>query len=193
MTKIDNLKTTCPCRSRIQRLHYPAFAAFFPSVSNFLGIQSANALVSGSGSEIPLIQDIEPSNSRARLSHPILRFFSLAEQCHTQHFYLRKKPDKEDSTRPDCACCLPLPLILSFQGTLHVYIFKKSKRFQIPQKNIKKKEDIRRIDACVTKNSKILNGFFNIYQIIPNKSVWWSSGWTFNRENITNLAQLSQS
>ena len=28
-TKIDDLKTTCPCRSHIQRLHYPAFAAFF--------------------------------------------------------------------------------------------------------------------------------------------------------------------
>ena len=27
-TKIDNLKTTCPCRSHIQRLHYPDFAAF---------------------------------------------------------------------------------------------------------------------------------------------------------------------
>ena len=47
------------------------------------------ALVSGSGSDIPLIQDIEPSNVRARLSHATLRFFSLAEQCHTQNFYLR--------------------------------------------------------------------------------------------------------
>ena len=28
-TKIDDLKTKCPCRSHIQRLHYPAFAAFF--------------------------------------------------------------------------------------------------------------------------------------------------------------------
>ena len=32
---------------------------------------------------IPLIQDIEPSNSRDRLSHATLTFFSLAEQCHT--------------------------------------------------------------------------------------------------------------
>ena len=47
---------------------------FFHSVSNFLCIQLANALVSGSGSDILLIQDIEPS---------------LAEQCHTQNFYLR--------------------------------------------------------------------------------------------------------
>ena len=51
--------------------------------------KSANALVSGSGSDILLIQDIEPSNSRAGLSHATLRFFSLAEQCHTQNFYLR--------------------------------------------------------------------------------------------------------
>ena len=29
-TKIDHLKTTCPCRSHIQHLHYSAFAAFFP-------------------------------------------------------------------------------------------------------------------------------------------------------------------
>ena len=29
MTKIDDLKTTCPCRSHIQRLHYSAFASFF--------------------------------------------------------------------------------------------------------------------------------------------------------------------
>ena len=27
-TKIGDLKTTCPCRSHIQRLHYPAFATF---------------------------------------------------------------------------------------------------------------------------------------------------------------------
>ena len=47
------------------------------------------ALVSGSGSDIPLIQDIEPSSSRARLSHAKLRFYSLAEQCHTQNFYHR--------------------------------------------------------------------------------------------------------
>ena len=50
----------------------------------------ANALVSGSGSGIPLIiQDIETSNSRDRLSHATLRFFSLAEQCQTQNFYLK--------------------------------------------------------------------------------------------------------
>ena len=49
---------------------------FCHSVSNFLGIQLDNALVSGSGSDMPLTQDIEPSNSRARLSHATLRFFS---------------------------------------------------------------------------------------------------------------------
>ena len=41
-----------------------------------------------SGSGIPLIQDIEPSNSRDPLSHAALRSFSLAERCHTQNFYL---------------------------------------------------------------------------------------------------------
>ena len=46
-------------------------------------------LASGSGSGKPFIQDIEPSNSRARLSHATLRFFNLAEQCHTKKFYLR--------------------------------------------------------------------------------------------------------
>ena len=46
-------------------------------------------MVSGSGSGIPLIQDIEPSNSRDLLSHATLRFLSLAEQCHTQKIYLR--------------------------------------------------------------------------------------------------------
>ena len=65
------------------------FHSFFYSVSNFLGIKLGNALVSGSGSDIPLIQDIEHSNSRARLNHATLRFFSLAEQCHTKIFYLR--------------------------------------------------------------------------------------------------------
>ena len=65
--------------------------SFFHSVSNFLGIQLANGMVAGSGSDIPLIQDIEPSNSRARLSHATLRFFSLAEQCHTSEFLIWRK------------------------------------------------------------------------------------------------------
>ena len=59
---------------------------FCHSVSNFL---LAYTLVSGSGSDIPLIQNIEPSNSRDWLSHATLRFLSLAEQCQTQNFYLR--------------------------------------------------------------------------------------------------------
>ena len=64
-------------------------SSVFHPVSNFLGFQLVKALFSGSGSGKPLIQDIEPSNVRARLSHATLRFFSLAEQCHTQKFYLR--------------------------------------------------------------------------------------------------------
>ena len=72
---------------------------FFHSVSNFLGASLDKALVSGSGSDIPLIQDIEPSNSRARLSHPTLRFFSLADQCHTQNFYLRSFKSDFDAVK----------------------------------------------------------------------------------------------
>ena len=62
---------------------------FLHSVSNFLGASLYKALVSGSGPDIQLSQDIEPSNSRAHLSHATLRIFSLAEHCHTQNFYLR--------------------------------------------------------------------------------------------------------
>ena len=74
----------CVCVVWLAALFFWSF-----SVTNFLGFLLANTLVSGSGSGIPLIQDIEPSNSRDRLSHATLRFFSLAEQCHTQNFYLR--------------------------------------------------------------------------------------------------------
>ena len=45
-------------------------------VSNFLGFYLANALVSGSGSEILHIQDIEPTNSGDWLSHATLIFFA---------------------------------------------------------------------------------------------------------------------
>ena len=66
------------------------FLSFFHSISDFLGFRLVMALVSGSGSDIPLIQDIEPSNSRALLSHDAtLRFFSMVEQCHTKNNYLR--------------------------------------------------------------------------------------------------------
>ena len=65
------------------------FLSFFHSVSNFLGASLDKALVSGRGSDIPLIQDIEPSNTRAWLSYATLRFSSLTEHCHTQIFYLR--------------------------------------------------------------------------------------------------------
>ena len=50
------------------------FAVFFHSVSDFLGFQLVKALASGSGSGIPLNQDIEPSKLRAQLSHATLRF-----------------------------------------------------------------------------------------------------------------------
>ena len=58
------------------------FLSVFHSVSNFLGASLVMDLASG----IPLILDIEPSNLRDRLSHATLRFFSLAEPCHTQIF-----------------------------------------------------------------------------------------------------------
>ena len=58
------------------------FSLCFHSVSNVLGIQLANALVSGSGSDILL------SNSRAQLSHATLWFSSLAEQRHTHSKFL---------------------------------------------------------------------------------------------------------
>ena len=78
------------CRNSLYLCIYSfIFLSFCHSVSNFLVIQLANALVSGSGSDILLSQDIEPSNSRDRLSHAPLRFWSLAEQCQTQIFYLR--------------------------------------------------------------------------------------------------------
>ena len=75
------------CKSKFILFFF--LSVFFHSVSDFLGFQLVKALASGSGSGILLIQDVEPSNSRARLSHATLRFFSLAEQCHTQKFYVR--------------------------------------------------------------------------------------------------------
>ena len=80
MTKLFNTKYLTFC---------PALTRSFFFVSNFLGFYLANALVSGSGSGIPLFQDIEPSNSRDWLRHATLRFLNLAEQCQTQNFYLR--------------------------------------------------------------------------------------------------------
>ena len=68
------------------RNYFFFFLSFFHSVSNFLGASLVKDLASGSGSGIPIIQDIEPSNSRAWLSHATLRFCSLAEQCHTKKF-----------------------------------------------------------------------------------------------------------
>ena len=65
------------------------FFSVFHSVSKFLGTSLDKAQVYGSGSDIPLIQDIEPSNSKARLDHATLRFFSLVEQCHFSNFYIR--------------------------------------------------------------------------------------------------------
>ena len=64
----------------------PFFFFFFYVIPYpiFLASNLLTPLVSGSGFDIPLIQDIEPSNSGAQLSPATLRFFSLAEQCHTQ-------------------------------------------------------------------------------------------------------------
>ena len=45
------------------------FLFFFHFVSDFLGFQLVNALVSGSGSGIPLIQHIVTRNAGAWLSH----------------------------------------------------------------------------------------------------------------------------
>ena len=72
---------------------------FFHPVSNFLGASLDKALVSGSGSDITLIQDIEPSNAIARLSHATLRFFSMAEHCLTQKCYLRCFKSDFDSVK----------------------------------------------------------------------------------------------
>ena len=44
--------------------------------------------VFGSGSGVPLSQDVVTSNGGAWLSNATLRFFSLAEQCHTQEFLI---------------------------------------------------------------------------------------------------------
>ena len=49
-------------------------------------ISLAEALVFGSGSGVPLSQDIFTSNGGAWLSNATLRIFRLAEQCHTQKF-----------------------------------------------------------------------------------------------------------
>ena len=45
-------------------------------------------LAYGSGSDTSLIQ-LDVSNEGAWLSNPALRYFNLAEQCHTQKFHLR--------------------------------------------------------------------------------------------------------
>ena len=73
----------------LHNLSCACFLSFFHSVSNFLGFQLVKALVCGSGSDIPLIHENEPSKARARLSHATLRFFGLAEQCNTQNSHLR--------------------------------------------------------------------------------------------------------
>ena len=49
-------------------------SVFLSFCIRFLGFQLVKALVSGSGSGIPLNQDIEPSKLRAQLSHATLRF-----------------------------------------------------------------------------------------------------------------------
>ena len=43
-----------------------------------------------------LIKDIISSNAGAWLSNATLRFFSLAEQCHTHEFLTKNNPKNED-------------------------------------------------------------------------------------------------
>ena len=57
---------------------------FIHSVSNLLNLELVKAQVSGSGSGVPLSQDIVASNAVAWLSNATLRCFSLAEKGHTQ-------------------------------------------------------------------------------------------------------------
>ena len=52
------------------------FLFFFHSVSDFLGFRLVKALVSGSGSGIPLIQHIVTRNAGAWLSHATFRFLA---------------------------------------------------------------------------------------------------------------------
>ena len=77
----------CPALTKLALDPHVNFCQSFWSF--FRGLWLGDLLASGSGSDILLIQDIEPSNARARLSHDTLRFFSLAEQCHTKKFYPR--------------------------------------------------------------------------------------------------------
>ena len=59
---------------------------FLHSVSNLLGFELVKVQVSGIGSGVQLIQVIVTSNAGAWLSNATLKFFSLAEPCHTQIF-----------------------------------------------------------------------------------------------------------
>ena len=54
----------------------------------FTMISLIEAVVFGIGSGVPLSQDIVTSNGGAWLSNATLRFFSLAEQCHTHEFFI---------------------------------------------------------------------------------------------------------
>ena len=49
----------------------------------FDGLKDETKHKNDSGSGIPLIQDSVTSNAGAWLSNATLRFFNLAEQCHT--------------------------------------------------------------------------------------------------------------
>ena len=52
----------------------------------WLSSATRKIFISGVSSQIPLFQDIEPSNAEAQLSHATLILFSLADQCNTQNF-----------------------------------------------------------------------------------------------------------
>ena len=57
----------------------------------FTMIALVEALVYGSGSGVPLSQDIVTSNEGAWLRNGTLRFFSLASQCNTHEFFVQLK------------------------------------------------------------------------------------------------------
>ena len=70
----------------LHKSRFSFFLSFFHSVSDFLGFQLVKALASGSGSGIPLNQDIAPSKLRAQLSHATLRFLDWLSSAPLKNF-----------------------------------------------------------------------------------------------------------
>ena len=97
-TKIDDLKTTWPCQSHIQRLHYRAFAAFFYHFPSFDALcvllkVCRNLFVPSSLAPILRFKILVHSNSGPWLPHygtgPLLvKMCELCLQCNrpTLHF-----------------------------------------------------------------------------------------------------------